>query len=121
VLQEMVLPRAALGWSLFAFNVGVEIGQGCIVVIVAPPLALMHRLSEPLAARVVSAGALAVTVAGGFWFFQRDARKRRVPHRARTGCPTVSRRSCNAWEFLLKTLRPTSKEILVVGVRLRVT
>ncbi len=71
VLQEMVLPRAALGWSLFAFNGGVEIGQACIVALVAPVLALVHRRSEFVAARVVATGALAVTIAGAFWFFQR--------------------------------------------------
>ena len=71
VLQEMVLPRAALGWSLFAFNGGVEFGQACIVAIVAPLLALAHRRSELVAARVVASGALAVTGAGAFWFFQR--------------------------------------------------
>ena len=27
VLREMDLPRSALGWSLFSFNLGVEIGQ----------------------------------------------------------------------------------------------
>lgn len=71
VLQDMVLPRAALGWSLAAFNGGVEIGQACIVATVAPLLALLHRRSKPVAARVVAGGALAVTVAGAFWFFQR--------------------------------------------------
>ena len=71
VLQEMVLPRTALGWSLFAFNGGVEIGQACIVAVVVPVLALAHRRSELVAARIVSSGALAVTVAGAFWFFQR--------------------------------------------------
>jgi hydrogenase/urease accessory protein HupE len=71
VLQEMVLPRAALGWSLFAFNGGVEIGQACIVAAVAPLLALLHRRNRLLEARVVSFGALAVTTAGAFWFFQR--------------------------------------------------
>ena len=71
VLREMALPRAALGWSLFAFNGGVEIGQVCIVALVAPLLALLHRQSPPAARRVVTAGALGVTVAGSFWFFQR--------------------------------------------------
>lgn len=71
VLQEMVLPRAALGWSLLAFNVGVELGQACIIIIVAPLLAMLHRWSKPIAARVVSAGALIITGAGAFWFFQR--------------------------------------------------
>jgi hypothetical protein len=71
VLHELVLPRAALGWSLLAFNGGVEIGQACIVAVVTPLLALVHRRSQLVAARVVSTGALAVTVAGAFWFFQR--------------------------------------------------
>ena len=32
VLREMDLPARALGWSLFSFNVGVEIGQLLVVV-----------------------------------------------------------------------------------------
>ena len=35
VLREMELPPAALGWSLFSFNLGVEIGQLVVVVVVA--------------------------------------------------------------------------------------
>jgi len=70
-LQEMMLPRDALGWSLFAFNGGVEIGQGSIVLAVAPLLALLRRRSPLISARVVAAGALCVTTAGAFWFFQR--------------------------------------------------
>ncbi len=71
VLREMVLPRGALGWSLFAFNGGVEIGQGCIVLAVAPLLALLHHRSAQAAEKIVTAGALGVTTAGAFWFFQR--------------------------------------------------
>ena len=67
----MMLPRQALGWSLFAFNGGVEIGQGCIVLAVAPMLALLRRRDPLFADRIVAAGALCVTVAGAFWFFQR--------------------------------------------------
>lgn len=70
-LQEMMLPRHALGWSLFAFNGGVEIGQGCIVLTIAPLLALLRKRSPSVADRVVAAGALCVTTAGAFWFFQR--------------------------------------------------
>ena len=33
VLREMDLPARALGWSLFSFNVGVEIGQLLVVVV----------------------------------------------------------------------------------------
>ena len=71
VLQEMVLPRHALGWSLAAFNGGVEIGQACIVLTVVPLLALLRQRSALASERVISAGALCVTTAGAFWFFQR--------------------------------------------------
>ncbi len=71
VLQEMELPRHVLGVSLFSFNLGVEIGQACIILAVAPLLALL-RNRKPLAARhVTQFAALSVTTAGAFWFFQR--------------------------------------------------
>lgn len=70
-LHEMMLPRYALGWSLFAFNTGVEIGQACIVLAVGPLLALLRARAPVLCERVVAAGALCVVTAGGFWFFER--------------------------------------------------
>ena len=45
VLKEFGLPQAALGWSLFAFNLGVEFGQLELVV----PLALGAGLSASTA------------------------------------------------------------------------
>lgn len=71
VLREMHLPPAALGWSLFSFNVGVEIGQACIVLAIAPLLALLYRRSEAFAGRLVAASSLAVVFAGSFWFVER--------------------------------------------------
>lgn len=71
VLQEMVLPREALGWSLFAFNAGVEIGQACIVLAIVPLLAGLRRWRSVVADRVVASAALCITTAGAFWFFQR--------------------------------------------------
>jgi hydrogenase/urease accessory protein HupE len=71
VLRDMALPRTALGWSLFSFNVGVEIGQACIVLAVAPALALLYRRNAALAERVVAAAAFCVVFAGSFWFAQR--------------------------------------------------
>lgn len=70
-LREMALPRYALGWSLFSFNVGVEIGQMCIVLAVSPLLALLRRRSDLVARRVVLVGSLFVILAGTFWFVQR--------------------------------------------------
>lgn len=71
VLHDFGLPRAALGASLFAFNAGVEVGQACIVGVVAPLLALL-RLRDPAhAPRVVTVGSLVVALAGGYWFVER--------------------------------------------------
>jgi len=71
VLQEMELPRHAMGWALFAFNSGVELGQACIVLAVAPLLALIRHRAAWAAEKIIPAGALAVTAAGTFWLFQR--------------------------------------------------
>ncbi|MBA2585459.1 MAG: HupE/UreJ family protein [Chthoniobacterales bacterium] len=71
VLREMHLPRAALGWSLFSFSVGVDIGQACIVLAVAPALALLYRRNAIAAERVVAAAAFGVVFVGSFWFTQR--------------------------------------------------
>jgi hypothetical protein len=43
VLREMALPPRALGWSLFSFSVGVEIGQILVVSIVATALAALRQ------------------------------------------------------------------------------
>ncbi len=71
VLKELELPRQALGWSLFSFNVGVEFGQMCIVLAVSPILALIKKRSERVAQNVVLFASLFVIAAGGFWFVQR--------------------------------------------------
>jgi hydrogenase/urease accessory protein HupE len=71
VLREMELPRRALGWSLFSFNVGVEIGQLIVVVAVASALAALRSRSEALGQRLAFAGSVVVIVAGAFWFIQR--------------------------------------------------
>ena len=71
VLKEFGLPQAALAWSLFAFNVGVEIGQLLIVAVVAGTLMLV-RTRRPAAARVIAVvGSVAVIVAGVYWFVER--------------------------------------------------
>ena len=71
VLKAFGLPMTALGWSLFSFNVGVEIGQLAIVLIVAWILATIRRRSEALGRRLVVVGSLAVIAAGGYWFIER--------------------------------------------------
>ena len=71
VLREFGLPREALGWSLFSFNVGVEIGQLFIVLLVASALALVRRRSENVGRQLAFAGSLVVVAAGSYWFVQR--------------------------------------------------
>lgn len=71
VLREMDLPRRALGWSLFSFNLGVEVGQVLIVGIVASALAAIRQRSATLGRRIVLAGSVVVMCAGTFWFIQR--------------------------------------------------
>jgi hydrogenase/urease accessory protein HupE len=71
VLREMDLPRRALGWSLFSFNLGVEIGQMLVVLIVASGLAALRLRSEKIGRQVAFSGSIVVIVAGMFWFVER--------------------------------------------------
>jgi len=68
VLREFGIPAEALGWSLFAFNLGVEIGQLVVVGIVVALLAGVTRLHAGLGRPLAVAGSLVVIVAGGYWF-----------------------------------------------------
>ena len=67
----MELPARALGWSLFAFNVGVEIGQLLVVVVVATALGALRARSESAGRQLAFGGSIVVIAAGAFWFIQR--------------------------------------------------
>jgi len=71
VLREMDLPLRALGWSLFSFNLGVEIGQLLLVVSVASALSALRSRSEVVGRQLAFAGSLVVIATGAFWFIQR--------------------------------------------------
>jgi hydrogenase/urease accessory protein HupE len=71
VLREMDLPPRALGWSLFSFNLGVEIGQLIVVLTVASLLAAVRTRSEIAGRRLAFAGSIVVIAAGAFWFIER--------------------------------------------------
>ena len=71
VLRDTGLPSGALGVSLFAFNLGVEIGQAAIVVVVALTLGLLRRRLPPIASRVSTVGSVVVLLAGAYWFVER--------------------------------------------------
>lgn len=71
VLRDLGLPRGALAGSLFSFNIGVEIGQACIVVVLAPLLALLRTHKPRISRSVVAGGSALVVAAGTYWFVQR--------------------------------------------------
>jgi hydrogenase/urease accessory protein HupE len=70
-LREMGLPARALAWSLFSLNLGVEVGQLVVVVVVAAVLRVVTARNERAGRRLAFAGSLAVAAAGAFWFIQR--------------------------------------------------
>jgi hydrogenase/urease accessory protein HupE len=71
VLREFGLPREALGWSLFGFNLGVEAGQLAFVLPVAAALAWIRHRSPLVGARLAMVGSGVVALAGAYWFVQR--------------------------------------------------
>jgi len=71
VLREFGLPREALGWSLFSFNVGVEIGQLAVVIAAASLLDFVVRRSHTVRRQVTVLGSVVVIAAGAYWFIQR--------------------------------------------------
>jgi hypothetical protein len=70
VLRELHLPRSSIAAALVTFNIGVEIGQVCIVALAVPLFSLLRRTRwfEPSGVRLAS---LAVGCLGLTWFVQR--------------------------------------------------
>lgn len=69
VLREMALPREGLASSLFTFNLGVELGQVAVILIVWPALRWTQR--SAYARPVTQWVSAVVTACGLFWFVQR--------------------------------------------------
>ena len=70
VLKDLGLPPDALGWSLFGFNAGVEIGQLAIVGAFFP-LAYILRNTTLYRRGVLTAGSVAIAVVACAWFVER--------------------------------------------------
>ena len=68
ILRELDLGGGALT-PLFAFNLGVEIGQVAILALFFPALVLVFR--RPWYRSAMRAGSLAILALAGFWFVQR--------------------------------------------------
>jgi hydrogenase/urease accessory protein HupE len=71
VLRDMDLPARALGWTLFGFNVGVELGQLAVVAVVASALAWIRSRSPVTGTRLAFVGSIIVMLTGAFWFVER--------------------------------------------------
>jgi hydrogenase/urease accessory protein HupE len=70
-LTEVGLPQQAIGWSLAAFNLGVEIGQGCILLTVLPILHLIARSSKRASQLTTRYLSIAIAIAGAIWLIER--------------------------------------------------
>jgi len=71
VVREMDLSTRALGWSVLAFNAGVEIGQLVVVGAILVLLGTVPSRNERAGQQVVFAGSVVVMAAGAFWFIRR--------------------------------------------------
>jgi hypothetical protein len=72
VLGELQLPPAAFGWALLQFNLGLELGQLAMVLLVVPVLYLLRQ--RPLyVPGVMVTGSLAAITLAGVWLLERTA------------------------------------------------
>jgi uncharacterized membrane protein len=58
-------------WSLLVFNLGIEVVQIALIVVLFPLLTLLRRRAPSLGMWATAGLAVAVTVAGAFWFVER--------------------------------------------------
>jgi hydrogenase/urease accessory protein HupE len=70
-LAEAGLPQDAIAWSLAAFNLGVEIGQAGLVLLVVPLLEISGRLSPVLTGAATRCASFGIAAAGLVWFVER--------------------------------------------------
>jgi hypothetical protein len=70
VLADLGLPRGARALSLAAFNIGVEVGQLAIVMVVVP-IAYLLRHTSLYRRGVLTGGSMLIATIAGVWFLQR--------------------------------------------------
>jgi hypothetical protein len=68
-LRELGLPTQGLALALFGFNAGVELGQGLVVAVALPLLALVRRSGWE--ERMVWSSSLAIMLVGVVLFVER--------------------------------------------------
>ncbi|MBO0612519.1 HupE/UreJ family protein [Thiothrix fructosivorans] len=70
VLRDMQMPTGALAEALFGFNVGVEIGQLLLVLLVFP-IAYSLRASKVYRVQILHGSAVLALIVSGVWFVER--------------------------------------------------
>ncbi len=70
-LAEVGLPKASLGVALASFNIGVEIGQACIVLAAFPLLNLFKSRRTAAFVKFAYVVSILIGIAGGYWFVTR--------------------------------------------------
>jgi hypothetical protein len=76
VLREFGLPKGAIVPALASFNLGVEVGQIAIVLLIVPPMVLLDRaVFAPRndSAKLVYGCSTAILLCGLYWMVQRAA------------------------------------------------
>lgn len=67
-LQELRFPRGTLGWSLFSFSAGVELGQILVIALAAVMFVVLARHLRRVQRQLAYVGSLAVIAVGLYWF-----------------------------------------------------
>ena len=78
VLAQLDLPVAQFAWALLQFNVGLELGQLAIVVVVTALLFSLRR-SARYGTWVIRGGSMAAMVMGALWLVERTANVSLLP------------------------------------------
>ena len=69
ILREMELPRKGLFTSLLSFNLGVEIGQVLVILMLFPLIFYISR--KPWHSLAITLASSIILALGGFWFVER--------------------------------------------------
>jgi hydrogenase/urease accessory protein HupE len=69
LLQEMNISKSQLAGSMLSFNIGIELVQLILVLLVLPLLTYIHRLS--FSQKILQYLSILIILLGGFWFIER--------------------------------------------------
>jgi hydrogenase/urease accessory protein HupE len=69
ILQEMNLSKGNLASALVSFNIGIEVVQILIVLLLLPLLTYLHRLKDP--SKYIKYGSIVIIAFGAYWLVER--------------------------------------------------